>query len=719
MKKSVLFLAMILAVISGIAQSISEIQGFTALSPYDGDVVSTSGIVTGVHGDGYFIQDGSAEWSGIYVYDPGHTAEEGMSVELTAEVEEFFEWTELKSVSSFTVVSEGNDLPEPIEISTDELNDEAYESVLVRISSAECTNPDLGFGEYEFNDGSGACMGDDLLFAPNLQQGLTYNVSGPVTYSFENYKILPRRAEDVEVDAPLYITIAPEESDLQTTSLTINWETNAPSDSRVSYGITEGVFDQEITDTELVTQHSISLDGLEPGTPYFLNIESHTAENSTIPVQRTVSTVSQSSGEIKVYFNHIVDNSVASEEEAVWTLSIADTIAEYILKAEETLDIALYDLLNSDPVIFNAINTVHDAGVQVRYLTDDEPENIVLETLNPGIPVLRGNEGNGLMHNKFILIDKDDVDNAWVISGSTNHTGANLGWDYNNMICVQDQSLARAYTIEFEEMWGGSELEPSPENSRFGEDKVDNTPHKFLIDGIETELYFSPSDGTTDEIRSVLENAESEIGFAILVFTENSLGTAIADAHDAGLDVKGMIDYVEFNGSEYNFLLDNGVAVQDYQNEDGTQWPDGPTLHHKYAIVDYAEGSENPVLITGSHNWTASAESIHDENTLIFYDHRLANLYHQELEARIAGMMSTGIEETIGSKVSIYPNPNHGQFTIDSNVQQPFALFDLQGREVERGILQSGKNQLILDQVEAGMYQVRIGRSITESVIIK
>ena len=61
------------------------------------------------------------------------------------------------------------------------------------------------------------------------------------------------------------------------------------------------------------------------------------------------------------------------------------------------------------------------------------------------------------------------------------------------------------------------------------------------------------------------------------------------------------------------------------------------TLHHKYAIVDYAQGSTTPLLITGSHNWSASANSIHDENTLLIYDHTLANIYYQEFSARFQG----------------------------------------------------------------------------------
>ena len=55
-----------------------------------------------------------------------------------------------------------------------------------------------------------------------------------------------------------------------------------------------------------------------------------------------------------------------------------------------------------------------------------------------------------------------------------------------------------------------------------------------------------------------------------------------------------------------------------------------PDLHHKYAIVDHASPANDPVVITGSHNWSSSAENVNDENTVIVHDARVANLYHQE-----------------------------------------------------------------------------------------
>ena len=86
-----------------------------------------------------------------------------------------------------------------------------------------------------------------------------------------------------------------------------------------------------------------------------------------------------------------------------------------------------------------------------------------------------------------------------------------------------------------------------------------NSFHHFSINNTPVELYFSPTDGTAQRITAAIDAAESELAFAILVFTENALGTAVKNAYDRGVTTQGIIDYVEFNGSEYDYLLDNNI----------------------------------------------------------------------------------------------------------------------------------------------------------------
>ena len=63
--------------------TIQEIQGETENSPYENLPVSTQGLVTAVNSNGFYMQNGSGEWSGIWVYNNGLdlNLQEGMLVE--------------------------------------------------------------------------------------------------------------------------------------------------------------------------------------------------------------------------------------------------------------------------------------------------------------------------------------------------------------------------------------------------------------------------------------------------------------------------------------------------------------------------------------------------------------------------------------------------------------------------------------------------------------
>ncbi len=123
--------------------SIYEIQ-FTSADPADsplkGSRVITGGIVTAtIPSTGFFIQDSTKGWNGIYVYDKYETVSIGDSVTFSATVDEFYNLTELKSLSSFSVVSSDNTVPAPVDITPGELG-EAYEGVLVKLTNVTCTD---------------------------------------------------------------------------------------------------------------------------------------------------------------------------------------------------------------------------------------------------------------------------------------------------------------------------------------------------------------------------------------------------------------------------------------------------------------------------------------------------------------------------------------------------------------------------------------------------
>ncbi len=176
--------------------SIYEIQGQQADSPFVGGTVGTSGIITAVAYNGFYLQDGDGAWNGIWVYaGTGNTTgfAAGDAVDCFGSVVEYYNLTELDVTGgSVTVTSTGNALPTPVALSTSAVNDEAYEGVLVSISDA-FAGATPGYGEYPMDDGSGVVVMDDQIVAYDfpIEEGECYNVTGPVNYSFGAYKISP------------------------------------------------------------------------------------------------------------------------------------------------------------------------------------------------------------------------------------------------------------------------------------------------------------------------------------------------------------------------------------------------------------------------------------------------------------------------------------------------------------------------------------------------
>lgn len=178
-------------------------------SPLLNQLVVTGGVVTAVDSSGYFIQDNAAAWSGIYVFD-GSLPAIGDSVVVEGQVAEYFGSTQIASVTSVTNAGAvGAELP--VDITTADANLEDWESVLIRVTGANCTDADVAanFGQWEVNDGSGPILVDDLYydFTPTLNT--MYDVAGVMTYSFSERKIEPRDANDVSISTSVEEIVFP------------------------------------------------------------------------------------------------------------------------------------------------------------------------------------------------------------------------------------------------------------------------------------------------------------------------------------------------------------------------------------------------------------------------------------------------------------------------------------------------------------------------------
>jgi len=276
-----------------------------------------------------------------------------------------------------------------------------------------------------------------------------------------------------------------------------------------------------------------------------------------------------------------------------------------IQNARAAVDVAIYDfsLWNMRDALIGA----HARGIVVRMVTEsdnlDEPE--IEELQQAGIEVL-GDRREGSMHNKFVVIDRQEV---W--TGSTNFNIGSFYQNDNNLIRIRSSRLAEDYLTEFEEMFV---------DDKFGPNSPANTPYPTLtIDGTPLEVYFSPDDGVLARLLELVADAQKSIYFLAYSFTSDDLAEAIRARGQQGVVIKGVFEkdqYQSNTGTEYDNLLGAGFDMRLDANP--------RHMHHKVIIIDEA------VVITGSYNFSASAENRNDENLLIIFNPEIASLYLEE-----------------------------------------------------------------------------------------
>jgi endonuclease I len=180
--------------------TIHEIQGEVASSPYDGSAVITHGVVTAEYGSYFVLQSGSGAWNGIWVMSGAGPAV-GDSVSVRGAVTESDDsghaGNTLLVDAEVAIDSSGVGLPALAIVSTAAASSEDYEGVLVGVESAVCTDPHGGLGEWEIDDGSGACRVDDMGYGYVPTLGSSYDVAGPVAFTYGSFKIEPRDETDV------------------------------------------------------------------------------------------------------------------------------------------------------------------------------------------------------------------------------------------------------------------------------------------------------------------------------------------------------------------------------------------------------------------------------------------------------------------------------------------------------------------------------------------
>jgi len=282
-------------------------------------------------------------------------------------------------------------------------------------------------------------------------------------------------------------------------------------------------------------------------------------------------------------------------------------LADAIRTARASVDIAVLQLNLWS--IRDALLEAHRRGVTVRMVTESEylDEDEVKELVAAGVPVL-GDRREGLMHNKFAVIDRLDV---W--TGSMNFSVNEAYRNNNTLIRIRSAELAENYTAEFEEMF---------REDRFGPGSPANTPNPTLtIAGSSVDTCFSPDDGCTALLARAIASAQDNVVFLAYSFTSDELADALIERSRQGVTVEGVMEssQVKSNrGTDLERMLAAGLDVRLDSNPN--------QMHAKIMVID------GQTVALGSFNFTFSAETRNDENLLIIQNPQIAALYLAEFE---------------------------------------------------------------------------------------
>jgi phosphatidylserine/phosphatidylglycerophosphate/cardiolipin synthase-like enzyme len=310
---------------------------------------------------------------------------------------------------------------------------------------------------------------------------------------------------------------------------------------------------------------------------------------------------------------------------------IAHEVAAFLSAAKRSLDLAQYDFHLGEEtaaVVGGALKEAQARGVAVRILYNvdhanpipvpppPEPDVQLIAAL--GVPAKAVAGVPDLMHHKYVVRDGEAV---W--TGSMNWTDDSWSVQENVVVTVTaTPDLAHAFTLDFEELWGGADVE----HSGFVE------PRPVEVDGIKVRPWFTPgfADALTARIAKKIGHAERVRILSPVITSAPVLGTLAERIADGRSDIAGCVDATQVaevirqwqaeGKVSWKLPLLRQVLAGEFTGKPSVPWQPTGTLHNfMHAKVVVADDT----VFVGSFNLSHSGEK-NAENVLELTDAGLA-----------------------------------------------------------------------------------------------
>jgi len=206
--------------------------------------------------------------------------------------------------------------------------------------------------------------------------------------------------------------------------------------------------------------------------------------------------------------------------------------------------------------------------------------------------------------------------------------------------------------------------------------------------------------------------------FATMLITRIDIATAISDIIMSGVGARGYINDQATTTVYSDLLAAIGSSLEIN--------PDTHVImHHKYFVAD-AGTTSDPLVWTGSHNWSTNATTKNDENTLVVHSAEVADWYRRAFNRLVNPVP---VDTTIGFNhvtnafdLSVFPSVTNSLPDLNlqsgENGKAAIRIITQDGKLIYSGALtlQSPLTQKLsmLPAVENGIYFCTVRTSQSE-----
>lgn len=332
---------------------------------------------------------------------------------------------------------------------------------------------------------------------------------------------------------------------------------------------------------------------------------------------------------------------VPDREAWVWlSRGLEEALLEFIGQAHGeryALRAALYEFYY--PPVLEAFRDAHRSGADVRIVFDAKPgpgspneENraAIDEARIKGLTVPRESNPSFIAHNKFIVLLEDGIPRQ-VWTGSTNITDGAIFGHSNVGHVVRDFEVAAMYLDYWEQLhddpeakdlrpWTDARTPVPPVPPPGGASAVVFSPRSSLdalewyaqqMDAANSAVFLTAAFGINDLLESVLKEEKDYLRYVLLDKEDEDMELISRDENNR-LAVGGEIGELTLG----RWLAERLTGLNEHVKY----------IHTKYMLIDPL--SEEPLLVTGSANFSDASTRNNDENMLVIRgDSRVADIY--------------------------------------------------------------------------------------------